>query len=93
MSQIKIDQNATEIKITSDYHPELPERAKLLGGKWAGGQWVFDIRDRDRVAELYRDIYGCFDEAPELVTIRAKITHKRGQPQKLENHHCRGVHV
>ena len=73
---MKIEKTETKIRIQSDYHKDLPKAARQLGGKWdaAAREWVFDIRTEKEVEELYTDIYGCFGEPAETVTIRYRLT-------------------
>jgi hypothetical protein len=46
--------------LKSPYHPDLPAKARALGGRWvdAARQWSFDARDVERVRALCRDVYG-----------------------------------
>ena len=71
---MKIERTEKQIQVTSPYHPSLPAKAKKLGGKWDGSCWVFDIRDEDRVKDLYLKVYGEWENAVEAVTV--KITAK-----------------
>ena len=72
--KIQITVSDSKIQAVSPYNPELPSRAKDLGGRWNGSAWVFDARDEQRVRELYRDIYGTDGtDAAELVTIRVTV--------------------
>jgi hypothetical protein len=57
----------------SPYHPDLPARAKALGGKWDGDAWTFDARDEARVQAMYREIYGTDGTDGDLVTIRCSF--------------------
>lgn len=77
---MKVTRTENQIKVESAYNPSLPNPAKKLGGKWNPAEkvWVFDLRDENRVAELYRNIYGEFPAdgvtAPaETVTIRVTV--------------------
>jgi len=78
MGQVKIEVN-DKIKAYSPYHPDLPAPAKRLGGRWDASArcWTYDVRDEERVRELYTKIYGTYGEAAtgDLVNIRV-IFHK-----------------
>lgn len=76
MTEIKVEKTEKNIKVYSKYHKDLPSRARRLGGKWSGSCWVFDIRDQDKIKDLYLDIYGEFgEETPaEYVTVRYYLT-------------------
>lgn len=69
---IKIKKVENKIKAYSPYNPDLPKRARNLGGKWNGACWVFDYRDEKRVRELYIEIYGTDGSIAtgDLVTLR-----------------------
>ena len=70
---VRIEKNASKLEVQSPYHPNLPGRARKLGGKWhsASKTWVFDARDEDRVRILYKEIYGTDGTESDLVTIWA----------------------
>ncbi len=57
---MEIKKTEKTIEVASAYTPELPSKAKKIGGKWnaRSRRWVFDIRDEERVAELYQSVYG-----------------------------------
>jgi hypothetical protein len=57
---VEIKHAGNDIIAHSDYHPDLPRQAKKLGGRWNSNDkcWIFDVRDEERVRELYRTIYG-----------------------------------
>jgi DNA repair protein RadC len=48
------------LAVTSPYHPGFPLRARDIGGEWDAARhvWFFDAKDRDRVTELCREVYG-----------------------------------
>lgn len=75
MSSIKINTNENTTTLSSPYHPELPKRAKALGGKFDGTSktWKFDARDEDRVREMAVEIYGTDGTDTETVTVRVEI--------------------
>jgi len=76
-----------QLKLTSPYHPDLPSRARAIGGRWNSltKTWRFDVRDARRVRDLCLQIYGQDplaepDEAPELLTVRLDLDRfERGQ--------------
>lgn len=71
--RIDIAKSLGEIIVSSPFHPDMPKRARLIGGKWSGGDkaWRFDDRDAQRVRELLLDIYGWTESAR---TIDVQIT-------------------
>ena len=75
---ITIKRTEKQIRVASPYNPDLPEAARKLGGKWqsTSREWVFDLRDEARVAELYRSVYGQWDEGElpaDAVTVRVRL--------------------
>lgn len=64
------------VKVRVPYHPEFPDRARLLGGKWDGALWTFDVRDKERVADLCMTTYGedGLGNKAETVDVRIKLT-------------------
>ena len=77
---VQITKTENKIHVESPYNPDLPSRARKLGGKWNAAQkvWSFDARDEDRVRKLYRNIYGTDGSADngESVTVRCKTQNK-----------------
>lgn len=70
---VKVTKTDKQLKVASPYHKSLPTKAKQLGGKWSGKEWVFDVRNEDRVAQLYREVYGEYgEECGEKVTVRCE---------------------
>lgn len=70
------------IYVTSPYNSSLPSRARDLGGEWdkVRSAWKYHTDEWELVAELYRDIYGYFDEKPDFVT--AIVTCSEDLPSK-----------
>jgi len=61
----------------SPYHPDLPAKAKKLGGRWDPWEkcWTYAAQDLELVTALYQDIYGAVSsplitQPTELVTVR-----------------------
>lgn len=54
------DTGKQTLTFDSPYHPDMPPRARALGGKWhdAHKHWHFDPRDEADVRSMARDIYG-----------------------------------
>jgi hypothetical protein len=71
---VSITVNSTTLAVKSPYNSEFVATAKRYGGKWSGGQWVFDARDEERVRELCKKVYGSDGLTADLCTIRAKFT-------------------
>ena len=76
MCQVKVSEGENgKILVSTPYNPDLPARAKKLGGQWIAlaKAWCFDGRLEADVAALYRGIYGEWPgEAVETVTVRAE---------------------
>lgn len=75
MCAIIVQKNESKIVVVSPYNPNLPARAKKLGGRWDAGSsaWAFDARLEADVEALYREIYGEWPgEATEYVTLIAE---------------------
>lgn len=74
---IEITMNGAKLSVSSPYHPDMPERARALGGKWdaAAKVWTFDVRDEARVRQVVTDIYGTDGEvgSADLVSIRVNL--------------------
>jgi len=70
---MRITETSTQLKIESDYHPDLPKRARNLAGNWNGEHWIFDIRDKDRVEKMYRTIYGYFGDLESVTTVNVQL--------------------
>lgn len=65
-----IEKRDDKIFVVSDYSPDLPTKARKLGGSWNGKSWEFDARDEERIIKLYNKIYG--DPTEKLVTLKCK---------------------
>lgn len=76
ITQVKKDDKEC-IKVDTPYHPDFPQHAKNLGGKWEKGAraWYFDTRDEASVRDLCLDLFGTDgSEEPELVDVQVKLT-------------------
>lgn len=88
---IKITRTNCEIAVQSPYSPALPARAKAMSGKWNrdGGVWVFPIAAEKQVADLFRDIYGEWDdETSKTVNLLCTVNERRavtGESLTLQN--------
>lgn len=61
-----------DVALATPYHPDLPTKAKALGGRWnpEARVWVFDLRDEERVRALAREVYGTDGTPTRTVTVR-----------------------
>jgi hypothetical protein len=69
----------SKLAVVSPYNPDVPARARALGGKWSASDraWVFDSRDEQAVRALLLDVYGSDgSDDGDVATIR--ITTNRG---------------
>lgn len=80
LTQQKMKDGSTKLKLVTPYSPTLPARCRALGGAWSADAkaWYFDLRDADRVRSLCLDAFGIDplaepDEQPELVTVRLEM--------------------
>lgn len=92
IEKVKMTDGSEKLKLSSPYHPDLPARAKALGGQFSGVKkaWYFDPRDEERVRALAVEIYGT-DGTPapatDLVTLRVSF------PNGGYHEVCNGVFV
>lgn len=68
---------------TTPYHPGMSARARALGGKWHAGPkyWSFDVRDKGRVEEMCRTLFGMTGaegETVEVVTLAVTLGGESG---------------
>ena len=72
---VKMSELDGKLWVESPYNPILPAEAKKLGGRWSANlkKWVFDVRDKELVQSLYRNIYGT-DGTTEVSTVTIRIT-------------------
>jgi hypothetical protein len=65
------------VLLQSPYHPDLPRRAKAIGGSWIAGSgvWAFDPRQTDAVREMCADLFGIDPHGPppQLVDVRIEL--------------------
>lgn len=77
MSQITVTSTGDTVTLSAPYQPDLPSKAKAIGGKWnaADKSWRFAARDEQRVRDLAREIYGTDgDDAGASQTVTVRIT-------------------
>lgn len=55
-----VDTGEKRIHVYSEYNSEFVKEARKLNGRFLGGKkaWSFDYRDKERVMEVLRDVYG-----------------------------------
>jgi hypothetical protein len=73
--QIKVTVSGSKVVLDTPYNPDLPAKAKAIGGRWdsAARVWTFDARDEDRVRALAREVYGTDGSATKTVTVQHKF--------------------
>ena len=64
---IKVTRNEKQLIVQSDFNGYLPSQAKKCGGKWSPDQraWIYDIQAEPQVEQIYRNIYGQWDNVIE----------------------------
>lgn len=72
---VRIERQGNSVILSAPYHPDLPARARQLGGKFDGytKSWTFDSRDEARVRALAREIYGTDGEASKTIAVRVHV--------------------
>lgn len=74
IKEVKMQDGSQKIRLDSPYHPELPKRAKAMGGKFNGDAkaWYFDLRTLDAVRQMCVSVYGIdpLAEPEEMVNVR-----------------------
>src|SRR4051812_8798283 len=77
MTQVTITTDSGVVALQAPYNPDLPARAKDLGGRFRPGDkaWTFDPRDEQRVRDLARDLFGTdgADDDRPTVTVRVPL--------------------
>jgi hypothetical protein len=75
MSEITIQPDGGRLCLSSPYHPDLPAKARALGGRFdpATRRWSFDPRDEARVRDLAREVYGTDGQPGDTVTVRLDL--------------------
>ncbi len=70
---LKITRENDKIAVESPYNPNLPKRARGMGGSWDATKkaWVFDAADEEHIKALYMDVYG---EWENTESVRVRIT-------------------
>lgn len=61
------------IRVVVPYHPEFVRRARMLGGRFVDGAWVFDELMERHVKDVLCNIYGTDGSSVELVDVRMKL--------------------
>jgi len=84
---VKVFESNGKAVLDSPYHPDLPHKAKSLGGRFNGSDksWSFDARDIERVRDMARAVYGTIDgdDTSNLVTVRVQINNNRDATNPL----------
>ena len=58
-----------KIYLESPYHPDTSNESKKLGGRWSDKKWEFDIRDKERVEDMAKRIYGYGENVVDITYI------------------------
>lgn len=74
--QIKLIRLGAKLQIYTPYHPDFPSRIKDIGGKWDVECWEVDIRDKERVISILKEIYGY--KSKKLVTVELTLESEPG---------------
>lgn len=75
MIETKHSAGGTHVLLYAPYHPEMPAKARAIGGKWqpSNKNWAFDIRDEQRVRDLACEIYGTDGTPTQTVTVHLAV--------------------
>jgi hypothetical protein len=70
-----ISTGVRRLKMLSPYNPDLPARARELGGSWdsTAQAWYFDPRDEERVRALALAIYGSDGSGAPVATMDLRV--------------------
>lgn len=66
---ISVRSDEKKCYVTSTYHPDFVKAARQLNGKWVAPDWVFDLRDLERVRTELRKVYGTAGETVPTCTV------------------------
>lgn len=83
MTDIEIKTIEGKTTLKSPYNPELPPKARKIGGKFAYGLWHFDARDEQRVRDIAIEVYGTTGTPSETKTVRINMDDYDGDEQEL----------
>lgn len=74
IKEVNMQDGSKKIRLDSPYHPDLPKRAKAMGGKFNGDAkaWYFDLRTLGAVRQMSLEVYGIdpLAEPEEMVNVR-----------------------
>lgn len=73
---VNMQSGVQKVTLEAPYHPNLPKKARELGGDFSHDNkcWYFDLRDEERVRKLAIQIYGTDGETSvELVTVHINM--------------------
>lgn len=70
---VQINIANSQLVVRSPYNTHFIEMAKLVGGRYQGGDWVFDARDEQRVREICMDAYGNDGITADTCTVRVEF--------------------
>ncbi len=70
---LKITRENDKIAVESPFNPNLPKRARGMGGNWDSDRkaWEYEAADEEHVKALYMDVYG---EWENTTSVRVRIT-------------------
>jgi hypothetical protein len=86
MSTVTVKTVGNKVVLVSPFHPDLPARAKMIGGRFSSKDksWSFDARDETRVLDLARELYGTDGRIEvETVTVRVELTYAQAKGQSV----------
>lgn len=67
-----------KVYLQGEYTPELPAKAKRIGGRWNPSEkaWTFDPKDIERVKRLAKKVYGWEEETGEKMDVQIRISNE-----------------
>jgi len=91
--KIKIHTTTTTITVSSPYNSDFVTSARRLGGRFdeTPKNWVFDIRDEERVRDLCLACYGDNGRVRDTVTLRVTWKEEGGASRRAISIHGRTI--
>ena len=85
MDAIKVETQGEKLVVQAPYHPDMPPKARDLGGRWDGKQsvWTFDPRDERAARDMLIAIFGTDGSPVDTTTVLHEVTSKEAAAPQL----------